>query len=541
MPQAVENGTSVEQLSERVLELERRVAALEALRSSTRAVPSAAPTGQPGAAVPTSTGATPSAGWGGLSALSSGGTFPIIGQAVLGFAGAFLSRAITESTSFPKLPVLVVAILYACFWMVWAIRSYTANRFASITYAVTSAGILCPLVWELTVRFEVLSAPAGAVVLVGFLVLTLALADRHDLQLTPWITTLSVVITAIALIIATRELVPLTCALLAVALATETNACVGHVMTFRAIPAIVADFSVWLMVYVLAGESVPEGYRPASAGTMILICAVLPAIYGSSVGLRGFLRRQPVTVFEIAQAAIAFTLAGFGILQASHNSAGPFVGAVFGVLAAICYWGTLSRFADVEHTRNRRVFANAAAASAGGDVLIASGQCAGSVFLPGRAAGDRDLYAIGKAQPGIACVLLHSGGSGGFAIAGVCCECRGVECAGSARMAGVDRSDHGGSLLRRGIAPARGFGTTAFAVGCAGGGGSVCGGGFDCGRDCVVAGAACAAWAFSLVDDPDGCGLRSGVGVGDCVPGAQGGVGVGGLCGRGIGGAEDDV
>ncbi len=366
MPQAVESGTSVEHLSERVLELERRVAALEgksqAAGSGMRAVPSAAPTGQPGAAVPTSAVPTSPVGWSGLSALSSGGTFPIIGRAVLGFAGAFLLRAITESSSFPKLPVLVGAILYACFWMVWAIRSYTSNRFASITYALTSAGILCPLVWESTVRFQVLSATAGAVVLVGFLVLTLALADRHELQLTPWITTLSVVVTAMTLIIATHELVPLTCALLAVALATETNACVGHVMTFRAIPAIVADFSVWLMVYVLAGESVPEGYRPASVGTMILICAMLPAVYGASVGLRGFLRRQPVTVFEVAQAAIAFTLSGFGILRASHNSAGPLVGGVFGVLAAICYWGTLSRFTDAGHTRNRRVFANAAAA-----------------------------------------------------------------------------------------------------------------------------------------------------------------------------------
>src|SRR5581483_6048841 len=287
---------------------------------------------------------------------------PIVGRAVLGFAGAFLLRAITESTSFPKLPVLTVAILYACFWMVWAIRSHTANRFASITYAITSAGILCPLVWESTVRFHVLPATAGAAVLVGFLVMTLVLADRHDLQLTPWITTLSVVITAIALIIATHELVPLTWALLAVALATETNACAGHVMTFRAIPAIVADFSVWLMLYVLAGESVPEGYRPASAAMIILVCAMLPAIYGASVGLRAFFRRQAVTVFEIVQAAIAFTLAAFGVLRASHNSAGPALGAAFVVLAAICYWGTLSRFGDVPHTRNLRVFANAAAA-----------------------------------------------------------------------------------------------------------------------------------------------------------------------------------
>lgn len=361
MPQTLDSVSSVEQLRERVRELEQRVAALEkqsqspAYRVADRAA--ATPPGQPRAAAATSL-----VGWSGFSAVSSGGAFPIVGRAVLGFAGAFMLRAITESTSLPKLPVLIAAILYACFWMVWAIQNYAVNRFASITYALTSAGILCPLVWESTVRFQVLSPTTGAAVLVGFLVLTLTLADRNELQLTPWVTTLVVEVTAIALIIATRELVPLTCALLAVALATEANACVGHVMTFRAIPAIVADFSVWLMVYVLAGGSVPEGYRPVSAATMMVVCAMLPAIYGGNIGMRTFVRGQRVTFFEIVQSVIAFVIAGFGIIIASHNSAAPELGAALLVLAGICYWGTLSRFAEEAHTRNRRVFANAAAA-----------------------------------------------------------------------------------------------------------------------------------------------------------------------------------
>ena len=355
MPQILDDISSVE-LSERVRELERRVAALEGGSRNPGGVQNTA------AAVPTSGRVAPPTGWAGFSAVGSGGAFPILGRAVLGFAGAFLLRAITESTSFPKLPVLIVAILYACFWMVWAIRSYVANRFASVAYAITSAGILGPLVWESTVRFQVLSATAGAAVLVGYLVMTLALADRHELQLTPWITTLSVVITAIALIIATRQLIPLTCALLAVALATETNACVGHVMTFRGIPATVADLSVWLTVYILAGESVPEGYEAASAWTIIGVCALLPAIYGASVGVRAFVHGERVTIFEVMQAAIAFSLATFGIMRASHDSAGPALGGAFLLAAAICYWGTLSRFSGEAHTRNRRVFANAAAA-----------------------------------------------------------------------------------------------------------------------------------------------------------------------------------
>lgn len=356
MPQAVENAASlIEQLAARVRDLEQRVVALE--RQAQRTAP----------AIAVSRGIAPeprtSGTWAKLSAAdASRGVFPVVGRSILGFAGAFLLRALTESTSIPKLPVLIVAIVYACLWMVWAIRTYLANRFASLTYAITSALILCPLVWESTVRFQVLSPTIGALVLVAFLVLTMALANRQELQLTPWITTLSVVITAIALIIATRELVPLTAALLTVALATEANACVGHVMTFRAIPAIVADFSVWLTVYVLAAENVPEGYRPAAPATIIALCVMLPMIYGASIGIRSFVHRQSIGIFEIGQAAVSFALAAFGVMRASGNSAAPEVGVVFLLLAGTCYWGTLSRFADGPHARNRRVTANAAAA-----------------------------------------------------------------------------------------------------------------------------------------------------------------------------------
>jgi hypothetical protein len=146
-----------------------------------------------------------------------GGTVPVIGKAVLGIAGAYLLRAIAESGSVPKLPVLMVAIVYAALWMVWAVRAHTSSLFASVTYGVTSALILSPLLWEATVRFQTLSSTFTALVLVGFVVLAIALAWERDLQVIPWVATLATVITAVALIIETRDLVPLTAALLAVA------------------------------------------------------------------------------------------------------------------------------------------------------------------------------------------------------------------------------------------------------------------------------------------------------------------------------------
>ena len=168
---------------------------------------------------------------------------------------AYLLRAIAESGATPKLPVLFVAILYACLWMVWAVRTDTASRFASVTYAVTSALILSPLLWEATVRFQVLSPASTAVVLVAFVVLTVALAWQRNLQVIPWVATLATVITALALIIATRELVPLTAALLTVALATEVAACLGHRLSREPCPQLPRISPCGLLVDVMTARA----------------------------------------------------------------------------------------------------------------------------------------------------------------------------------------------------------------------------------------------------------------------------------------------
>jgi hypothetical protein len=367
MPQAVDN-IALEQLRERLLELEHRVSTLEARP----VIPSAEskdpyPADNPPADTPLSAPPLqrprPPATWQGFPPLETpSGVVPILGKAVLSIAGAYLLRAIAESSSVPKLPVLFIAILYACFWMVWAVRIHAASRFASITYGVTSALILSPLLWESTVRFQVLSPAFAAAVTVAFVVLTIALAWRTDLQVIPWVATLASVITALALIIETHELVPLTAALLAVALVTEAAACLGHRLTLRAVPALAADFAVWLLVFVLASDTIPEGYHSATSGTIATLCFLLLAIYGASIGVRSFALRHPITLFEVGQAVIAFALASYGVLRATQGSIARPLGAAFILLAAVCYWGALSRFSDPAQTRNRRVFATWAAA-----------------------------------------------------------------------------------------------------------------------------------------------------------------------------------
>jgi len=352
----VADGTAstVEQLNERVQELERRVSELEGLASSST-YPRLTGTEiqEPRVRAPKRA----------LSLLdASGGAVPILGKAVLGIAGAYLLRAIAETGTIPKLPVLLVAIVYAALWMVWAARMHVTSRFASATYALTSALILSPLLWESTVRFQVLSPAFAAGVLVAFVVLALALAWQQNMQAIPWVAVLAAVGTCLALIIGTHELVPLTAALLAVALATELAVCLGHRLTLRALSALAADFAVWLTVFVLtSSEGVPEAYHSVSPATITGLCLSLLAIYGGSIGVRSFGLRQRITFVEIGQGVIAFVLAAYGSMRATRGSAAAALGVLFLALAVACYWGALSRFTEEAYTRNRRVSATWAA------------------------------------------------------------------------------------------------------------------------------------------------------------------------------------
>jgi len=367
MPQAVDHvAVALEQLSEQVRNLERRVAALE----SNPETPTSNESTQPASLATEHPG--PPATWREFLPFETpSGVVTIVGKAVLGIAGAYLLRALAESPSIPKWPIVLVAIAYACGWMLWAVRVHSISHVASGVYAVTSALILAPMLWESTVRFQVLSPAFSAAVTVAFVALAIVMAWREDLQLIPWMATLASVITVLALIIETHDLVPLTAALLVVALFTEVAACLGHRLTLRAFPALAADFAVWLLVFVLASETIAEGYHATSSNTLAILSLLLLAVYGASIGVRSFILRQPITVFEIGQVLFAFVLASYGALRATHDLIARPLGAAFLALGAVCYWGSLLWFRDDSQPRNRRVSAAwAAALSVAGIFLL---------------------------------------------------------------------------------------------------------------------------------------------------------------------------
>lgn len=348
MPRVFEDvSAQLERLEERLHSLEQRIAELENRQPRSPANPARVPA----AALPPS-----SQGFLGIDL--SMGVVPVLGKAVLALAGAYLLRAIAESSMVAQFPVLIAAIVYAAAWMAWSARARRTSRFASAAYAITATLILCPLLWESTVRFQLLSPSAAASVLVGFVMLSLGLARKHNLQVLPWMATLGSVATAWALLVKTHAIVPLTVALLAIALGTELAACLGQRFSLRVAVAVAVDSIVWLLVSVMtAPDGVPDAYQAANLTTVLALGIALLAIYGGSIALRSFGLRKQITNFEIAQGVLVFLLSSWGALRTARPFAAPALGASFLLFSAVCYWGALARFTAADQVRNRRISA----------------------------------------------------------------------------------------------------------------------------------------------------------------------------------------
>jgi hypothetical protein len=141
MAQVIERVASdLERLNERIQILERRISALEAQPEK-----SAVTTPASSESVDyTLQRPRPPATWGGFPGVEvPGGAVPVLGKAVMAIAGAYLLQAIAESGTTPKLPVSSPRSRTRPVDGLGRPHSPT-NRFASITYGITSALTLSP-------------------------------------------------------------------------------------------------------------------------------------------------------------------------------------------------------------------------------------------------------------------------------------------------------------------------------------------------------------------------------------------------------------
>jgi hypothetical protein len=332
---------ALEQLTVRLSSLERRVDALEH--------PAAAPVApKPLAAV---------AGEG-LSLSHTGGVFSVLGKAMLGIAGAYLLRAVAESSSLPRLAIAAVAIVYALLWLVAAARVPAEEWFSSTVYASTSALILAPMLWELTLSFKVLPAPATAAILATFVIAATALAWKRNLTPVFWVANLAAAAAALALSVATHQLLPFIATLLWMALISEYAAARNHRQNVRPLAALAADAAIWALIFIYSSPvSTRMDYPALGTATLLLPGCLLFLIYGVSVVLRTLLRGQKITVFKTGQAMIAFLLAASSVLYFAPYNGAIVLGEVCLLFSAACYVAAFLMLSKAAEGRNFHVFA----------------------------------------------------------------------------------------------------------------------------------------------------------------------------------------
>ena len=342
----MDDPDALARLATRVENLEQRISALEHPSQTAASTPHSQAAGV--AAHPTS----------GFSFAEAGGVFPVLGKAMLGIAGAYLLRAVAESGSFPKLVVVVLALVYAGTWLVWAARVPTEARLASTVYTATAALIFAPMFWELTTRFAFLPTAGAAAILTVFAVTAYALGWKRGLVSVVWITNIAVVVTTLALLIATRDLVPFILALLLMALTSEVAALRNRWLLLRPLMAAAADLAVWILLFIYTRpEGPPSEYKAIATPVLLALGCGLFLIYGVSIVLRTALLRQRIRFFEIVEPVIAFLLAAFCVLRLGGSAGSTVVGAFCLLSSAACYAVAYASFDRLAEQRNYHVYA----------------------------------------------------------------------------------------------------------------------------------------------------------------------------------------
>jgi hypothetical protein len=263
------------------------------------------------------------------------GLAALFGKALVGIAAAYLLRALAESRYLHIGIGVAIGIVYAMGWLWLASRTDPSDRLTAVVRSVCATVILIPLLWEALFRFHALPDWLAAAVLVLFSSFGLGISWKKNLSGVAWVATLSGTLALFAMLIVSRDLVPFTCALVALAAVVEISACLEHWIRERWIIAFVADLAVVLMTYLVTLQGgLPEGYAPVSRAAVLAIQISLLLIYLSSTTVRTLGRGFVASGFEIAQCAAAFLVVGWGTVTVAEAHATAIAGV--GVFCALC-------------------------------------------------------------------------------------------------------------------------------------------------------------------------------------------------------------
>ncbi len=279
--------------------------------------------------------------------------FPVLGRALLGIAGAYVLRAVAESSALPKLAVACAGIAYAFLWLAWAARARRGTRFTSSVYAGTSALILAPMLWELTLRFEVFPATIAAGVVCGYALAALALSpfgravfsragsDREwprDAAPMLRVVFIAAAVLSLALAIVSHAVLPFVVVLLFLTALCEFVPGLDCIPETGALMALAADAAIWILIYVYyAPQGAGGDYPPLGRAVLLAPGIALFVLFAAGVAFRTLLRQKQITVFATLQTTIALLLAAVSLADFGPKAAIVILGVICLALSAACY------------------------------------------------------------------------------------------------------------------------------------------------------------------------------------------------------------
>ncbi|MGO9230151.1 MAG: hypothetical protein ACLQKA_13220 [Bryobacteraceae bacterium] len=274
------------------------------------------------------------------------GLLPVVGRALLGMAGAYLLRSLTEAGVLPNQAGAVAGIVYASGWLVFAARVPVTETLAAALYSLTAALVLAPLLWEATIRLHAISVGMAAATLFLFAIFGMVVSWRKNLRVVSTIATVTALASAAAMLMGTHDVLPFAFLFLAIAAAVEASACLDHWLNERWMAAVAADLSVLLATWLVTNDrGLPETYAAIPHLWLFFAQVGLLAIYLTSTIVRTLLRGFSFTVFETAQVGLVFLIGVSGGLNLSRLDArlAPFMATLTVVCAAACYLVSFSR------------------------------------------------------------------------------------------------------------------------------------------------------------------------------------------------------
>jgi len=330
------------QLEARVDRLAEAVARIEvelSRRGAVGAAAAAAPLGRPAEDV-----VLPSA-----ESLSS--AVPLLGRSFIVLAGAFLVRAVTGMSLWPRPVGVAVGLAYALAWFGFAhFAAARGRKLSAELHGVTASLIAFPLLWESATRFGVLS-PELAAVMAGLLGAGLLWAAAlHPLVATGWSVAMGAMGALSALIATDADRSALGLAALLLALGSVAVAERKWLASTRWPLALLATFAVLRDALPLGREDA----APASGEVTraLWVCAGLAALYVGALAFRTLANRGPARAFEALQTPVAVAAA----LVASVRLCQGGGVAVVGGIALLFALGFFALTFGVVEPRQRRGF-----------------------------------------------------------------------------------------------------------------------------------------------------------------------------------------